>query len=176
MRRHQPPDVREITNWERGVRYTRRTVGHRAETRIERGFSLIELLIVVAVISIIAAIAVPNLLTAKKAANEAAAIAYVRTWSSAQEIYLTLHQTYATSNDQLVADGLVTAADPSRLGYTFMLDGGNNAVQWSGTADPAEFGTTGDRSFFLDHTGVIRWANPGPADAGSAPLDSGRNN
>lgn len=129
-----------------------------------------------AVISIIAAIAVPNLLTAKKAANEAAAIAYIRNWSSAQEIYLTLHQTYATSNDQLVGDGLVTPADPSRLGYTFALDGSGNARNWAGTAAPAEPGVTGDRHFFIDQSGVIRWVRGAPADASSPPLDSGANN
>lgn len=129
----------------------------------------------VAVIAIIAAVAVPNLLTAKKAANEAAAIAYIRNWSSAQEIYLTLHQSYADANDQLVADGLVTAADPSRLGYTFQLNAAT-ARQWSGAAAPAEPGVTGDRYFFLDESGVIRWVRGAPADASSPPLDSGANN
>ncbi|MFZ0429820.1 MAG: prepilin-type N-terminal cleavage/methylation domain-containing protein [Acidobacteriota bacterium] len=148
-------------------------MGRKGRASEEWGFSLIELLIVMAVIAIIAAVAVPNLLTAKKAANEAAAIAYVRTWSSAQEIYLTLHQSYATSNDQLVADGLVTEADPSRLGYMFVLSDEGNSLAWSGTAAPAENGVTGDRFFFLDQTGVIRWARGGPADASSPPLDSG---
>lgn len=148
-------------------------MGNQVKLTTERGFSLIELLIVVAVISIIAAIAVPNLATAKKAANEAAALAYIRNWSSAQEIYLTLHQTYATSNDQLVADGLVVAADPSRLGYSFSMDASGNARQWSGAAAPAEPGVTGDRYFFLDQSGVIRWSRDGPADASSPPLDSG---
>ena len=151
-------------------------MGKEVKASSERGFSLIELLIVMAVISIIAAIAVPNLLTAKKAANEAAAIAYIRNWSSAQEIYLTLHQSYATSNDQLVGDGLVTPADPSRLGYTFLLSAEGTARAWSGTAAPADPGVTGDRYFFLDQSGVIRWMRGGAADVSSPPLDSSGEN
>jgi len=137
-----------------------------------RGFSLIELLIVVAVISIIAAVAVPSLMSSRKAANEAAAIAHLRTWSSAQELYWNLHQRYAASAEELLANGLIGNPDPQGLGYQYSI---NNAVglAWEGTGDPIEDGVTGDRHFFIDNTGVIRWAVGAQANASSAPLDSG---
>lgn len=140
------------------------------------GFSLIELLLVVAVIAIIAAIAVPNLLSTKKAANEAAAVAHIRTWSSAQEIYLTRHGSYASSEEELRADGLVGTPDPERLGYIFSIDNpAGLRDRWWGSAQPQEPGVSGDRYFYIDQTGAIRWSTEGPANAESPPLDSSPN-
>ncbi len=136
-----------------------------------RGFTLIELLIVVAVIGIIAALALPNLQSSKKAANEAAAIAHLRTWTSAQELYFQRHQVYAGNEQDLVAEGLVGNPDPEQSGYVFALAGGGaGTIEWSGTASPQEVGITGDRFFYIDHTGVIRWALGGAAGPGSTPL------
>jgi type IV pilus assembly protein PilE len=136
-----------------------------------RGFSLIELLIVVAVIAIIAAVAVPNLQSSKKAANEAAAIAHLRTWTSAQELYFQRHQVYAGNEQDLVNEGLVGNPDPEQSGYVFALAGGGaGTIEWSGTATPQQEGVTGDRYFYIDQTGVIRWALGGAAGAGSTPL------
>src|ERR1700687_3715132 len=71
----------------------------------ERGFSLIELLIVVAIILVIAAIAVPSLLHSKIAANEASAVYSVRTINTAQVTYATTYPTvgYAASLNMLAA-------------------------------------------------------------------------
>ena len=138
-----------------------------------RGFSLLELLIVVAVLAIIAAMAVPSLMSSRKAAFEAAAIAYIRTWSSAQEIYYNLHSCYADDDGQLLAAGLIGNPDPDRMGYNFSIDNPSGSrTQWWGTASPSDPGVTGDRYFFIDHTGLIRWSVGGPANVGSPPLDS----
>ncbi len=143
--------------------------------RPSNGFSLIELLIVVAVIAIVAAIAVPNLIQSKKAANEAAAIAHIRTWSSAQEIYLTRYAAYASSEGELLEAGLVGSQDPERLGYVFSIDNPPGLrTAWWGGAVPLEPGVSGDRYFYIDQTGVIRWSLEGPAGPDSPPLDSGR--
>ncbi len=138
-----------------------------------RGFSLLELMIVIAVIAIIAALAVPSLISSKKAAFEVAAIAYIRTWSSAQEIYYNLHSCYANDDEQLLAAGLIGNPDPDRMGYNFSLDNpAGSRTQWWGTASPSNPGVTGDRYFFIDQSGLIRWSVGGPANVGSAPLDS----
>lgn len=134
-----------------------------------KGFSLIELLIVVAVIGIIAAMAIPSLQSSRRAANEAAAIGYMRTWSSAQELYFQRFGVYATDDDLMVAAGLIGNPDPDRMGYFYMIDGITSDT-WYGQGQPQVPGVTGDRYFFIDESGVIRWALGGPATAESPPL------
>ena len=154
----------------------------------QKGFSLIELLIVVAIILIIAAIAIPNLLRSKMAANEASAVASLRTYNTAITSFSTTYGTDpATSLAQLgpattpsstaadLVDNLLGSAAPSKSGYTFSYTAGaasSSGVisQYSITAQP-QSSSTGQRYFFTDQSGVIRQTTDGTAaTASSLPI------
>lgn len=141
------------------------------KNRSQSGFSLLELLIVVAVIAIIASLAIPNLQSSKKAAYEAAAISYMRSWTSAQELYRMRYGTYADADNQLVGDGFIGNPDPDAQGYTFSIDNAaGQTTRWWGKGWPTRAGITGDRYFFIDVSGVIRWSLSGNATVDSPPL------
>ncbi len=137
--------------------------------RSGRGFTLVEIMIVVAIISLLAAIAIPNLLRARHNANEAAAIAALRTVSTACESFRAA-QTPPTYPANLAALGSATpayidgglagatAAGTAKQGY-FYTYAFVNANQFTCTASPAVSGTTGTRVFFVDESGVIRLTN-----------------
>ncbi len=134
--------------------------------RQRHGFTLVEIMIVVAIISLLAAIAIPNLLRARHNANEAAAIATLRTISTACESYRSA-QTPTTypANLAVLSSATPPYIDSSLAGatgtsnarqgyyYTYALV---NANQFTCTAKPAVSGTTGTRVFFVDESGVIR--------------------
>lgn len=133
----------------------------------KRAFTLIELMIVVGIIAIVAAIAVPNLLSSRQSGNEVRAIGYLKSWTPAQEFYKKKHDNYASADEDLVNDDLIP---PPPNGYTFQISTSPNPYYWAGTADPVVHGTTGTRYFFLDSGGVIRFDSLAPATRNSPPI------
>ncbi len=136
-----------------------------------QGFTLIELMIVVAIIAIIAAIAIPSLLNARKAGNEASAISSLRTLTTVNEQYRTRFGDYANAMTSLSAEGYIDSVlgAASKSGYTFTYAGGTNT--WTTSTVPTTPGTTGDRGFFVDQSGVIRFTSSGAASSTSPPID-----
>jgi type IV pilus assembly protein PilA len=162
----------------------------------QKGFSLIELLIVVAIILIIAAIAIPNLLRSKMAANESSAVGSMRTINTAEVTYATAYPntgysldinslggapvpcaTAATTLQACLIDDVLakaSAAPTAKSGYffTYNLNGVAGGINTAYTlnASPSNAGTTGQRFFFTDQTGVIRYGLAGAATAASSAI------
>lgn len=153
----------------------------------DEGFSLIELLIVVAIILIIAAIAIPNLLKSKIAANQASAVASMRTINTSEVTYSsTYNQGYTSSLAQLgpPASGASTSSTAglvdsvlsggTKSGYTFAYTAGTavagSTPTYQITATPVSVGTTGQNYYFTDDTNVIRQNSSTTASASDSPI------
>ena len=154
------------------------------------GFTLIELMIVVAIIAIIAAIAIPNLLRSRMSANEASASGSMRTISTGQVAFQTAAFVDSDGDGQGDYGSLAQLADPDGGGATppfvdAVLGSGNKegyvytvAVTLGGVAvtpaytciaAPAASGQTGYRQYFVDESGVIRFTSDGSAVTVASP-------
>ena len=157
--------------------------------RDSKGFSLIELLIVVAIILIIAAIAIPNLLRSRIAANQSSAVGSLRTLNTAEVTY---SSTYGTgfsvtmaylqpdpsggTNPSSTAAGLIDSvlASGSKSGYTFTYTPG--ASDSSGRINTYTFNanpitsSTGTNYYYTDQSGVIRQNSTQAAASTDSPI------
>jgi type IV pilus assembly protein PilA len=153
--------------------------------RKQAGFSLIELLIVVAIILIIAAIAIPSFMRSKMAVNEASAATSVRDINTAlaaysiqfgmgfctQLSYLGGTGTSASPTNALLLDQVVSAGSKDGFNFVYAVtgtDAAGNPSTYSINANPIAPNSTGNRWFYSDQTFVIR-ANTTQAASASDP-------
>ncbi len=157
--------------------------------RRQNGFSLIELLIVVAIILIIAAIAIPNLLRARMQANEASAVASIHTLNTAELSYSSAFPSigFSTNLSNLgyggtsPCPGSATAScyiDPNlasgtKSGYIFSYTADTSttpALHYTVNADPVSRGTSGTRSFYSSDANITRYNGSAAASSSDLPL------
>ena len=147
------------------------------------GFTLIELMIVVAIIAIIAAIAIPNLLRSRMTANESSAIGSLRTISSAEAQFQSAaivpfpsgmgqYGTLAQLSGQVPPFVDVALGGGAKQGYGFnAVPGGvDGAPTYTCNANPLVVGSSGNRFFYVDQSGVITFDPAGAADAADPPV------
>jgi type IV pilus assembly protein PilA len=157
------------------------------------GFSLIELLVVVSVILVIAAIAIPNLLRSRMAANEASAVASLRSINTSQVVYQStygpgfapnlldlsdggtptncLAPTPPTATSSCLIDAVLASGTKSGYKFTYTpVSGGAAVTSYTVNGDPTTAGGSGQRHFFTDDTLVIRVNSLAAATSTDPPI------
>lgn len=125
------------------------------------GFTIIEVMVVAAIITILVAVGIPNILRSRMASNEAAAMASLKTMCSASELYYSNNNTYPQGLSDLIEPQSnppyidVVLASGEKQGYQFIY-AAQDAGHFTVNANPVSPGITGARFFYTDETGVIR--------------------
>lgn len=155
--------------------------------REQEGFSLIELLIVVAIILIISAIAIPSYLRSRMQANEASAVGSVRMINTSAVTYSSTYVNLgfpanmsdmgganpctATSTSACLLEDILAQGTKSGYSFTWAGDGQTPSVAYSLAATPLVLGSSGQRMFCTDQGGVIRFDPTGAGcNIASAPV------
>ena len=153
----------------------------------QKGFSLIELLIVVTIILVIAAMAIPNFIRARLVAYESSAVGSMRTLNTSAVTYFTTYPNLGypaslavlggaapctpTSANACLIDQVLASGTKSGYNFVWTGDGNTPSISYSLTATPRVVGSSGQRMFCSDASGVIRFD---PSGAGctnaSAPI------
>jgi len=153
----------------------------------QKGFSLIELLIVVAIILVISAIAIPSYLRSRMQANEASAVGSIRMINTAAITYSSTYTNLgyptaladmggatpcsATSTTACLLEDTIAQGTKSGYAFAWTGDGATPSVAYTLTATPLVVGSSGQRMFCTDQTGVIRYEPSGAGCTGiSAPV------
>ena len=164
----------------------------------KQGFTLVEIMIVVAIIALLAAIAIPNVLRGRTTANESAAIGNTRALVSSLEMYRSVNAAYPTNGatdwrDQMYEVDCATETAPTpdfgppsfcstMVGGTTQATGLVQGYKWTYTgvlggatytlaATPLTLNNTGTRSFFVDESGLIRHCTTAVQDAQATVAD-----
>jgi len=132
----------------------------------ERGFTLLELIIICGVLGILAALSIPYLVDARYAGNESDAILFLRTVHTAEEQHHNKDQRYGTLAE-LVSKKLLLRPDTGV--YTINIAIAPDGITWTATATPV---VRADRlrHFYIDLSGVVRYKLGAPADGSSDPV------